>query len=306
MSLTLLQLVDQASGELGLAQPASVIGNPTAQTIQLLALSQRLGKDLVREFEWNRLIKTYVFTTTAALSTTGDFGVAATAITGIPVTTSISEFDVVSGTGIAPYSQVTGVGMSNVTIDMPTTNSTPSTSISLTFAKQYYNLPTDYDRQVSGTFWDRTNHWRNLGAKSSQAMATLRGGVISVGPRERFRVSNGKLQYFPAPTAALNQSFDYVSNNWVCVNGSESTSKSSFTLDTDFCIFPDDLMLSGLKYYFLRAKKLDYGVELADFSDILSTRKAQDEPAPTLNLSPVDYPMLVGPWSVQDGNWPTT
>ena len=46
MSYTLLQLVDQVSGELGLTQPAAVIGSSNNQTIQLLALAQRLGKGL--------------------------------------------------------------------------------------------------------------------------------------------------------------------------------------------------------------------------------------------------------------------
>jgi hypothetical protein len=35
MSYTLLQLVDQVSGELGLTQPAAVIGSSNNQTIQL-------------------------------------------------------------------------------------------------------------------------------------------------------------------------------------------------------------------------------------------------------------------------------
>jgi hypothetical protein len=32
--------------------------------------------------------------------------------------------------------------------------------------------------------------------------------------------------------------------------------KSAFTLDTDTSIFPDDLMMAGLKFYFLKAKNL--------------------------------------------------
>ena len=42
MSYTLLQLVDQMSAELGLTQPAAVIGSSNNQTIQILALANRL------------------------------------------------------------------------------------------------------------------------------------------------------------------------------------------------------------------------------------------------------------------------
>jgi hypothetical protein len=69
MSYTLLQLVDQVSGELGLTQPTSVIGSSNNQTIQLLSLAQRLGKDLVRDYEWQRLVQAYIWQTQNAVTT---------------------------------------------------------------------------------------------------------------------------------------------------------------------------------------------------------------------------------------------
>ena len=66
-------------------------------------------------------------------------------------------------------------------------------------------------------------------------------------------------------------------------------------------MFLDDLMLSGMKYYFLKAKKLDFGSEMADFLDILSTRKGQDQPQAVLPLVPTP-PELLGP-SVPEGSW---
>jgi hypothetical protein len=71
MSYTLLQLVDQMSAELGLTQPPSVIGSSNNQTIQILALANRLGKDLVRDYEWQRLVQAYIWQTQVAVSTTG-------------------------------------------------------------------------------------------------------------------------------------------------------------------------------------------------------------------------------------------
>jgi hypothetical protein len=59
----------------------------------------------------------------------------------------------------------------------------------MTFAKQDYDpMPGGYDRMISDTNWDRTDHWRNLGPKSSQDWQFLQGGIISIGPRERFRI----------------------------------------------------------------------------------------------------------------------
>jgi len=304
MSYTLLELVDQVSGELGLVQPTSVIGSATNQTQQILALAQRLGKDLVRDFEWQRLVQAYIWQTQTAITTTGNITANSSVITAIPSTAALQVGNVVTGTGQAAFAEILTIDSNTqVTLNMPVTTSTAS--VSLTFAKQDYDLPAGYDRMISDTNWDRTDHWRNLGTKSSQDWQFLQGGIISIGPRERYRIYNNKFRIFQALTTVYNFSFEYVSNYWVCATGSSVGSKAAYTADSDTCIFPDDLMMAGLKFYFLKAKKLDFGVELGEFTRALSYSKAQDVPVSSMSLAPVGMNQLVGPWSVQDGNWPT-
>jgi hypothetical protein len=304
MSYTLLELVDQVSGELGLTQPPLVIGSTNNQTIQLLALAQRLGKDLVRDFEWQKLVKAYIWQTQNAISTTGNITANSTVITNIPNTAGLQVGNVITGTGQTPYAEILTIDSSSqVTLNAPVTTSTAS--VSMTFAKQDYDLPSGYDRMISDTNWDRTDHWRNIGTKSSQDWQFLQGGIISIGPRERYRIYNGKFRIFQALTTVYNFSFEYVSNYWVCATGSSEGTKAQFTADTDTSVFPDDLMMAGLKFYFLKAKKLDYGIELGEFTRALSYNKAQDVPVPSMSLAPVGMNQLVGPWSVQDGNWPS-
>lgn len=304
MSYTLLELVDQVSGELGLTQPPLVIGSSNNQTIQLLALAQRLGKDLVRDFEWQKLVKAYIWQTQNAVSTTGTITANSKVITNIPSTASLQVGNVITGTGQTPYAEILTIdSATQVTLNAPVTTST--SSVSMTFAKQDYDLPAGYDRMISDTNWDRTDHWRNIGTKSSQDWQFLQGGIISIGPRERYRIYNGKFRIFQALTTVYNFSFEYVSNYWVCAAGSSEGTKKEFTADSDTCVFPDDLMMAGLKFYFLKAKKLDYGIELGEFTRALSYNKAQDVPVPSMSLAPVGMNQLVGPWSVQDGNWPS-
>jgi len=304
MSYTLLQLVDQMSAELGLTQPPSVIGSSNNQTIQILALANRLGKDLVRDFEWQRLVQAYIWQTQTAVSTTGNITANSKVITNIPSTAALQVGNVITGTGQAPYAVILTIDSSTqVTLNTPVTTSTAS--VSMTFAKQDYDLPDGYDRMISDTNWDRTDHWRNLGTKSSQDWQFLQGGIISIGPRERYRIYNNKFRIFQALTTVYNFSFEYVSNYWICAAGSDQGSKSTYTADTDTSIFPDDLMLAGLKFYFLKAKKLDFTVELGEFTRSLSYCKAQDVPVSAMSLAPVGMNQLVGPWSVQDGNWPS-
>ena len=304
MSYTLLQLVDQMSAELGLTQPPSVIGSSNNQTIQLLALANRLGKDLVRDYEWQRLVQAYIWQTQTAVSTTGTITAGSRVITAIPSTAALQVGNVVTGTGQAPYAEILTIDSgTQVTLNTPVATSTAS--VSMTFAKQDYDLPDGYDRMISDTNWDRTDHWRNLGTKSSQDWQFLQGGIISIGPRERYRIYNNRFRIFQALTTVYNFSFEYVSNYWVCAAGSDQGTKAAYTLDTDTSIFPDDLMLAGLKFYFLKAKKLDFTVELGEFMRTLSYCKAQDVPVSAMSLAPVGMNQLVGPWSVQDGNWPS-
>lgn len=304
MNYTLLELVDQVTAELGLTQPTSVIGSTNNQTVQLLGLAQRLGKDLVRDFEWQKLVKAYIWQTEAAINTTGNITSGSRVITNIPSTSGLQVGNVITGVGQTPYAEILTIDSSTqVTLNAPVSTSTAS--VSMTFAKQDYDVPSDYDRMISDTNWDRTDHWRNLGTKSSQDWQFLQGGIISIGPRERYRIYNGKFRIFQALTTVYNFSFEYVSNYWVCATGSATGTKSAYTVDTDTSVFPDDLMLAGLKFYFLKAKKLDYGIELGEFTRALSYNKAQDVPVPSMSLAPVGMNQLVGPWSVQDGNWPT-
>jgi hypothetical protein len=303
MAYTLLQLVDQVSGELGLSQPTAVIGNSNNQTAQLLALAQRLGKDLVRDYEWQRLVKAYIFQTTAGTTVTGDITANSSVISNI-TTSGLEVGNVVTGTGVAAYSEILTIDSgSQLTLNMPVTTSTAA--VSLTFAKQDYPMPGGFDRMISDTNWDRTNHWRNLGTKTSQEWQWLQGGIISVGPRERYRIYNDKLRIFQALTSVYNLAFEYVGSYWVVATGGTEGTKSAYTADSDTCVFTDDLMLAGLKYYFLKAKKLDYAIELGEFMRTLSYTKAQDVPVAAQSLAPAGMNALVGPWSIQDGNWPT-
>jgi len=304
MAYTLLQLVDQVSGEMGLSQPAAVIGSTNNQTVQLLALAQRLGKDLVREYEWQRLVRAYVLQTTAGISTTGTITAGSKVITSMGTTVGLEVGNVVTGTGQAPYAEILTIDSgTQVTLNTPVATSTAA--VSMTFAKQDYAMPTDFDRMISDTNWDRTNHWRNLGTKTSQEWQWLQGGIISVGPRERYRIYNNRLRIFQALTSVYTFAFEYVSNYWVMSAAATAGDKGAYSVDSDTAVFPDDLMLAGLKFYFLKAKKLDYAIELGEFTRALSYTKAQDVPVPAQSLAPIGMNPLVGPWSVQDGNWPT-
>lgn len=304
MAYTLLQLVDRVAAQIGLAQPNAVIGSSDAQVNQLQALAEQLGQDLICDFEWQRLTKPYYFTTMPLASGTANVTSATNALTGFNSVAGITLGMVVSGPGIPPYAEVSAVttASKSVTITYPATLTTASAS--LNFATQDYALPSDYDRLVSDTNWDRTDHWRNLGTKSAQEWQWLQGGIISVGPRERYRIIGNKLRYFAAPSSPLNIAYEYISNAWIIPSGGSTPTLTAFAADGDTFVYPDPVMIHGLKFYWYEAKGLDFSVHEKRFERELSRAKAQDVPVAAHSLGAQSLPELVGPWSIQDGNWP--
>ena len=305
MALTLLQMVNRAQALIGIAQSNAVIGATDLQTAQLLALSNQLGADLAREYDWQRLVKIYVFQGADQISLVGQTTISAFTIKGLSTTSNLSTAMVVAGNGIPAFAEITTIdSLTQVTLNMPATLTTASSSCS--FQQQDYSLPSDYDRAISDTGWDRTDHWKNIGPKGSQEWQWLVGGLISTSPVYRWRIYQNKMRFFGSPTTAINFAYEYVSSNWVIATGADTASKTAFSVDTDTYIFKDDVMVLGLRYYWTRAQKLDFTTELIDFQRAMSTAKAQDIPEGAKSLSP-DYALaLLSPASVPDATWNIT
>lgn len=299
MGQTLLELVSDVTDEVGIDTPTSIIGNPDNQISQIKSLIDRVGRSMIREYEWRRLVKEHVFETTAQVTLTGD--ISGKVVTNLSDTSSLSEGQLVSGEGVKTWTEIASIdGATQVTLNL---SADTGTGVSLVFSTQDYALPSDFDRQISNTSWDRSNFWPNSGGKSSQEWGWLKGGVISTGPRFRYRLYQNALRLSPAPTASIVQVFEYVSQNWVVSSGEANASKTKMTLDNDTSIYPDDLMVTGAKFQWYRSKGLDWAEPLAEFSRTLSHCKGQDKPSPVLSLSPQDAPLLISPYNIQESDF---
>src|SRR4249919_2278800 len=63
-----------------------------------------------------------------------------------------------------------------------------------------YPLPADWAGPVDQTEFDRTNHWGLLGQQTPQQWAVLKGGIVALGPRMRYRYIDDSIELFPIPT----------------------------------------------------------------------------------------------------------
>ena len=298
--MSLLTIIQQATAEMGLAVPTIVVGNSDADTIQQLALLNACGYELYRQYPWEALNKEYRFTV-QYITTTGTTVANSTVITAIANTTGVDSTYMVVGTGINTDTYV-------ATLDSPTQvtmsqAATASGTVSLNFCKTMYSMPSDYAQITDRTMWDKSKHWEMLGPETAQQWQWLKSGYISTGPRIRLRIMGGYFQIWPAVTTSEYLGFEYLSNAWA--ESSIGTPQTSFLADTDLTIFPDRLLVLGLKKKYFEIKGFDATAFTRDYQGELSICKANDSGSKTLSMNPKLSSVLITWDNIPDSGYGT-
>lgn len=298
MSSTLLQLVQAASVEMGLTLPSSVVGNTATDVQQLYYLANALGGELQREYPWQALNRQHRFYT-QYLTTTGDVTNGSYTVTNIPTTASLSTDYMVTGVGISQDTGVASVdSATQVTLNQQATET--GTGVTLYFGQTKYDLPSDFDRQIDRTHYDKSKRWEMLGPETPQQWEFLLSSYISTGPRMRYRIMGNKFQIWPITSTNEFLGFEYVSNGWA--ESSDGTPQSSFLADSDTCIYPDRLMVLGIKKKYFEVKGFDTTAFERDFQAQLSIARSNDSGSPTLSMSPKPSTVLIGFENIPDGS----
>jgi hypothetical protein len=301
MSSTMLQLIQQAAAELGtITVPTYVAGNPAADSVQLLALMNAVGYELIREHEWQQCSTEYRFSTEYT-TTTGTVTDGSAIITSIPSTSGlVAGTYMVTGEGIPNDTYISSIdGATQVTMTQAANAS--ATAESITFSKTKYSFPADYDRSINNTDWDKSMHWQMIGPMTAQQWQWIKSGWIATGPRVCYRKLGGYFQIWPPLSAADLLGFEYVSTYWALTTG--GTPKAAFTIDTDTCIFPDRLMVLGLKKKYFEIKGFDTTAFYRDYMAQLDIAKAGDAGNDTLSFAPRTANILISQNNIPDSNF---
>lgn len=313
-SLTLLQIIQNASGELGLPVPATVIGNTDATTTQLFYLINRTLDEMRRDNRWTVMQTEFNLIVEVPIITTGDLGINSAVITNIPDTTDLeAQYWTVSANAVPQASRILSVDSSTqITMTMEAATTEAVTDASITFAKDTYELPTDIDWYNPATFWDRTNRWQLIGPDSPQTDQFNRSGIVAVGPRRHYRQIGpltNRFRIWPAPaeiSEPLQLVFEYLSNAAVAVSGSSTSFAQYFANDDDVPLLDSNALVMGIKYQFWRLKGMNYIPLQNEYTDYVDKLAARDGSAPSLSLSRIPRPYLIGPQNIQDGNYPSS
>jgi len=296
---TMLSIAQSVANELGLSPITAVASSQAQDTIQILALMNAAGTELCMEHNWRALGKEYRFTTQYYQSS-------GTTVSGSPIVTGITS----TATITAGTYMVTGSSAPQdcyvLSVDSPTQvtltqNASATGTYTLTFGQSKYPLPSDYDRLVDRTQWDKTKHWEMLGPESAQQWQWLKSGYIASGPRLRWRLLGSYFQIWPLISTSEYLGFEYISNGWATDVG--GTSKSAFTVDTDTCIFPTRLMVLFTKMKYMEIKGFDATAMTRDFKRFLDIAKAEDAGSATLSFAPRPSQVLIGWGNLPDSNF---
>lgn len=312
MALTFLEIVQTACAELGLVSPSAINGSTDLQVIQLAALTNRDGQSLYRDHDWTDLQTEFIINVQAPTVTTGDVAVNSALISNIPSTTGLSTSYAVSGDGQPQAQRIAEIIDANtVRCEMETVALSGSgIGTAITFAKDTYDLPTDFDRFLSATAWDRTNHWRLLGPDSPQMDQYIRSGIFATGPRIRWRQVGRRpaaWRIWPPPTAQNTPDalvWEYTSTNWVAK--ADGTFTDKLVLDTDVPLLDSQAMILGCKWRMWQIKGFSAEARefQAEYVDYVAALVARDGGIPDLSLNRRAGPFLITAGNVQDGFWP--
>ena len=298
MASTLLQLVQQATGEMGLNQPTQVVGNTSSDVIQLYSLINSVGYEVQRDHNWEALDKEYRFYTVYTTLTCTLVENSTTVIT-VEDCSSLSNLYIVTGTGINQDTYVnTVLDPHTLTLSQAATQSGVYT---LYFSQAKYPLPSDWDRQVDRTHYDKSKRWEMMGPTDAQQWQFLKSSYISTGPRIRYRILGGYFQIWPAMNTDEYLGLEYMSNLWA--TSSAGVPQSSFLNDSDTCVFPDRLMVTALKKKYFEIKGFDATAFTRDYLQQLSFAKANDSGSATLSFAPTPGSILIGFENIPDANY---
>lgn len=142
-----------------------------------------------------------------------------------------------------------------------------------------YALPSDYDRFIPTTMWDRTNFWALEGPLTPQEWQYVKSGLVQNGPRSRFRLlpalNVDQFNVDPVPGDIRTLVFEYISKNWCLSAG--GAQQSSFLADTDVAIgIFDHLITLDAIWRFKESIGMPYAEQRDEFDNELDLAKGRD------------------------------
>jgi hypothetical protein len=164
-------------------------------------------------------------------------------------------------------------------------------------------LPTDFDRFVSGTFYNRSKSRIVTGPLTPQEYADYKGRLASI-VYDAFRLRGNAILILPTPASGETMAFEYVSKWWASTSDELGGTQERITADTDVIVLDDEVWTLGVTWRWLRSRGLDYSEPFQQYELALAALIGRDGGRRTLNMGGMRDRRVPRPPQAPDGNWP--
>lgn len=162
--------------------------------------------------------------------------------------------------------------------------------------------PFGFVRLQDDLLFNRTSNEVILGPVSPETWQAQKAGMATVSALS-YRIKGGHLFLTPAPAAGQTIAFEYKGDYAVVDNTTTPISgKAYFTRDSDTCLYPDKLLIQGLRWVWKREKGLRYAEEFRKFEAAVANFAGSDGGHAPVNLADGSLPSTG--LSVNDRSWP--
>lgn len=181
-------------------------------------------------------------------------------------------------------------------------------TITTSSSRDKYPYPSDFYAFCGNTGRDRTSILPLNGPISDEDYNYLKYQVQLSGPPFYYRPfgpdfdpasSGGQIQLIPTPGGTYTLSYDYFIST-LFLKADYTVRGETITLDTDLCIFDDDVMIAAIKYRYLASKDQPFDVARAEYAAKLDSAESRWRGAVKGSLSRVARRPR---YSVPPGGW---
>ena len=164
-------------------------------------------------------------------------------------------------------------------------------------------IPTDFERMIEGTFWNRSQDRRVVGPLTPQKWQMLQTGLYNL-MWDAYRIRGNDLLMSPVPVAGDTLAYEYVSKYWL-TNAAGDTERAAWVSDDDVALLDEELITLGVTWRFMKAKGLDYSEAFASYERMVERKLANDGGMAILDLNGDRLDGAGGAYDpfISEGNW---
>ena len=152
---------------------------------------------------------------------------------------------------------------------------TEQTFTSVAGSEQTSILPSDFDRFIAETFWDRTTITLLDGPVGAVEWQSLTANDYT-GYERKFTYRGNSVFVLPVAGAGNSYAFEYVSKHWC--QSAAAAGQSAWAADTDVGVLNEELLTLGTIYEYLVSENLPANAAAAAYSEMADLLTDNDRP----------------------------